>query len=92
MVDSKKARRIGGARAGGFPGADKILGELEHGTARRRVGLRAGGPRAGARRRAVIRGCFFFRTESAGSTSGGFGPSLNAPVAMGYLPASKAEV
>ena len=35
----QKARRNGGERAGGFPGADRILNELENGTNRRRVGI-----------------------------------------------------
>src|SRR5256714_10263934 len=39
----QKSRRHGGPRAGGFPGADKILGQLENGAARRRVGLRPEG-------------------------------------------------
>ena len=39
----QKSRRNGGARAGGFPGADKILKQLENGAPRRRVGLKAEG-------------------------------------------------
>src|SRR6202022_4256671 len=39
----QKSRRHGGARAGGFPGADKILLQLEQGAPRRRVGLRPEG-------------------------------------------------
>src|SRR6266851_476816 len=39
----QKSRRSGGARAGGFPGADKILAQLENGAPRRRVGLRPEG-------------------------------------------------
>ena len=39
----QKSRRNGGARAGGFPGADKILAQLEKGAPRRRVGLRPEG-------------------------------------------------
>ncbi|HEY8332880.1 MAG TPA: glycine cleavage system aminomethyltransferase GcvT, partial [Tardiphaga sp.] len=35
----QKSRRTGGARAGGFPGADKILAQFDHGAPRRRVGL-----------------------------------------------------
>jgi len=86
----QKSRRQGGPRAGGFPGATRILRELEHGTARRRVGLRPEG------RAPVREGAPLFAdagsSEALGKiTSGGFGPSLNAPVAMGYLPASKAE-
>ena len=85
----QKSRREGGARAGGFFGADKILAQLENGAPRRRVGLKAEG-RAPVREGAAL---FADSTsiESVGSvTSGGFGPSLNAPVAMGYLPASLA--
>jgi aminomethyltransferase len=87
----QKSRRQGGARAGGFPGAARILRELEQGVPRRRVGLRPEG------RAPVREGAELFAdtssTEAIGKvTSGGFGPSLNAPVAMGYLPISKAEV
>jgi aminomethyltransferase len=85
----QKSRRHGGVRAGGFPGADKILSQLEQGAPRRRVGLRPDG-------RAPIReGAPLFpdaaSSEPIGAvTSGGFGPSLNAPVAMGYLPSAHA--
>lgn len=78
-----KARRTGGARAGGFPGAERILSELAKGTARVRVGLRPEG-------RAPMReGTELFTAEGAAIgrvTSGGFGPSVGAPVAMGYVP------
>ncbi|HEU0221195.1 MAG TPA: glycine cleavage system aminomethyltransferase GcvT, partial [Paracoccaceae bacterium] len=83
----QKLRRRGGARAGGFPGAERILAELETGPARGRVGLRPEG-------RAPIRqGVPLFAAASDGTpigavTSGGFGPSLNAPIAMGYVPAA----
>ncbi len=85
----QKSRRQGGARAGGFPGSDKILTQLEQGASRRRIGLRPEG------RAPVREGAPLFAEsgslEQVGSvTSGGFGPSLNAPVAMGYLPASLA--
>ena len=81
----QKSRRHGGVRAGGFPGADKILPQFEKGAARRRVGLRPEG-RAPVREGAIL---FADATSSepiGKVTSGGFGPSLNAPVAMGYLP------
>ena len=39
----QKARRTGGARAGGFPGAERILGELDKGVSRKRVGLKPEG-------------------------------------------------
>ena len=85
----QKSRRPGGARAGGFPGADRICSQLEGGAPRRRVGLRPQG-------RAPVRdGAALFAdaqsTPAIGAvTSGGFGPSLNAPLAMGYLPISHA--
>jgi aminomethyltransferase len=85
----QKSRRLGGARAGGFAGAEMILSQLLNGAPRRRVGLRPEG-RAPVREGAPL---FADATsvEQIGSvTSGGFGPSLNAPVAMGYLPAASA--
>ncbi|SDA24078.1 aminomethyltransferase [Methylobacterium sp. UNC378MF] len=84
------ARRGGGARSGGFPGAARILAEIQQGPARRRIGLlpegrvpvRAGAPLFAAADDAVSVGRV---------TSGGFGPSLGAPAAMGYLPAAMTE-
>jgi aminomethyltransferase len=81
----QKSRRNGGVRAGGFFGADAILAQFEGGAARRRVGLRPEG------RAPVREGASLFADAAASEpigtvTSGGFGPSLNAPVAMGYLP------
>src|SRR5204863_3441098 len=49
----QKSRRKGGARAGGFPGAAKILGQFDSGAPRRRVGLRAEG-RAPVREGALL--------------------------------------
>jgi aminomethyltransferase len=84
----QKSRRSGGARAGGFPGAGRVLAELERGPSRRRVGLKAEG------RAPVREGTALFSDENAAEpigvvTSGGFGPSVNAPVAMGYLPSAR---
>jgi aminomethyltransferase len=81
----QKSRRHGGARAGGFPGADKILGHFEAGATRRRVGLKPEG-RAPVREGAPLFADATSSTQIGAVTSGGFGPSLNAPVAMGYLP------
>ena len=84
-------RRERGARAGGFPGAGIILGQLKAGASRLRVGLKAEG-------RAPVRGGAGLYAEAEGGaqigsvTSGGFGPSVDAPVAMGYVPASLAKV
>lgn len=80
----QKVRRRGGARAGGFPGADVILSEFEHGASRRRVGIAPEG-------RAPVRaGVELFADENSTApvgriTSGGFGPTVEAPVAMGYV-------
>jgi len=81
----QKSRRKGGARAGGFPGADKILDQFERGAPRRRVGLRPEG-RAPVREGAPLFADAGSKEQIGAVTSGGFGPSLNAPVAMGYLP------
>jgi aminomethyltransferase len=83
----QKSRRHGGARAGGFPGADRILSQLEKGAPRRRVGLKPEG-RAPVREGAALFADAAASEQIGAVTSGGFGPSLNAPVAMGYLPAS----
>jgi aminomethyltransferase len=67
---------------GGFPGAERILSELEHGPARVRVGLRPAGRRP-VRDGAGLR---IPDGDPAGVvTSGGFGPTVGAPVAMGYV-------
>ncbi|MGC9418511.1 MAG: glycine cleavage system aminomethyltransferase GcvT [Rhodovulum sp.] len=86
----QKARRSGGDRAGGFPGADRILAELDNGPDRLRVGLRPG-------TRAPMReGTALFATEDAEApvgavTSGAFGPTVGAPVSMGYVPVDLAR-
>src|SRR5580704_6277140 len=85
----QKSRRSGGTRAGGFPGAKKILAQFANGATRRRVGLRPQG-RAPVREGAVLFADAASSEPIGTVTSGGFGPSLNAPVAMGYVPASHA--
>ena len=85
----QKSRRRGGARAGGFPGAARILEELQNGSDRLRVGLRPDG-------RAPMReGTLLFDpdgTPLGEVTSGGFGPSVQAPIAMGYVAAKHAKI
>ncbi|WP_315786735.1 glycine cleavage system aminomethyltransferase GcvT [Bradyrhizobium sp. SZCCHNPS1003] len=87
----QKVRRTGGARAGGFPGADRILAQFDGGATRRRVGFRPEG-RAPVREGAPL----FASADSAEPigqvTSGGFGPTLNAPVAMGYVPTALSAI
>lgn len=82
-----KVRRAGGARAGGFPGETRILAELAEGPERRRVGLLPEG-------RAPMReGTELFAEDGTPLglvTSGGFGPSVEAPIAMGYVPRAHA--
>jgi aminomethyltransferase len=86
----QKVRRTGGARAGGFPGADIILDQLQNGASRRRVGLKPDG-------KAPVRGGAALFLDAAGQkpvgfvSSGGFGPSVESPVAMGYVDAALAE-
>jgi aminomethyltransferase len=87
----QKSRRHGGARAGGFPGADFVLSQLQQGAPRRRVGLRPEG-RAPVREAAPLFADAASSTQIGAVTSGGFGPSINAPVAMGYLPSSHAAM
>jgi aminomethyltransferase len=65
-----------------FPGADRIANHLLNGAKKKRVGFRPNG-RAPAREGTEI-------ADKSGRivgrvTSGGFGPSLNAPLAMGYV-------
>jgi aminomethyltransferase len=86
----QKARRTGGARVGGFPGADRILSELENGTSRRRVGLKPEG-KAPVRGHAKLYADAEGKTELGEVTSGGFGPSVEGPIAMGYVPATHSE-
>lgn len=87
----QKVRRAGGAREGGFPGAAHVLGAMAEGVAHKRVGLLPQG-------RAPMRaGTSIFAASEGGEpigtvTSGGFGPSVNGPVAMGYIGSSYAAV
>ncbi|SDQ98570.1 glycine cleavage system aminomethyltransferase GcvT [Pseudomonas sp. B21-012] len=80
-----KVRRADGQRAGGFPGAEAIFAQQQSGVARKRVGLLP-------QERTPVREGAEIVDESGtviGSIcSGGFGPTLNAPVAMGYLDAA----
>jgi aminomethyltransferase len=85
----QKSRRHGGARPGGFAGAEVILAQLDHGAPRRRVGLKPEG-RAPVREGALIFADQTATTPLGKVSSGGFGPSVGGPVAMGYLPAQHA--
>ncbi|PSJ23535.1 glycine cleavage system protein T [Halomonas sp. ND22Bw] len=84
-----KPRRRGGERAGGFPGADLVLHQVaEKDHRRKRVGLLGEG-RAPVREGAEL---FDDQGNAVGVvTSGGFGPSVGKPVAMGYVTIDRAE-
>jgi aminomethyltransferase len=80
----QKVRRTGGERAGGFPGADKVLAQLD-GTApatRKRVGLIAK-ERVPVREHVELQNATGERIGEV--TSGLLGPSINQPIAMGYV-------
>ena len=77
-----KVRRPDGARAGGYPGSERVAQQIADGCARVRVALAVEG-RAPVREGAEI-------VDQTGKvigaiTSGGFAPSLNVPIAMGYV-------
>jgi aminomethyltransferase len=80
----QKVRRTGGARAGGFPGADKVLAQIDNPASlqRKRVGLVA-------LERVPVREHTELQSEDGQKigevTSGLLGPTVNEPVAMGYV-------
>lgn len=85
----QKVRRRGGEREGGFPGAHKVLGQLD-GTiplARKRVGLVAA-ERVPVRDHTELQDAQGQRIGEV--TSGLLGPSIDKPVAMGYVAAAQA--
>ena len=82
-------RRIGGARAGGFPGARRILRELRDGVARRRIGLMS------VKRVPLHDGDAVYDAngrELGKITSGSYAPSLKRFIAMAYADADVDEV
>lgn len=83
-----KKRRADGERAGGFPGADVILRQIADGVARRRVGVL---PQSRVPVREGAELVDEHGTAVGRITSGGFGPTAGAPVAMGYVTTSCAE-
>ena len=82
MWSVSKSRRPGGAKEGGFEGADALFEMVAAGPARKRVGLQVEG-------RAPVRAGSILQDEHGQQvgevTSGGFGPSVEAAVAMGYV-------
>ena len=79
-----KVRRAGGSRAGGFPGAEVVLRQLADGAPRRRVGLK-GEERVPVRGGAKLYADEIATTTIGTVTSGSFGPTVQAPIAMGYV-------
>lgn len=73
--------------AGGFPGAETILAQLRDGPPRRRVGIRPDGRQPAREGTRILDAS---GAEIGRITSGGFGPSVDAPVAMGYVRADRA--
>jgi aminomethyltransferase len=80
----QKARRSNGSRASGYIGSEIILKQLAGGTNKKRVGLLP-------QTRAPMReGVEIFATETSKEaigkiTSGGYGPTVGYPIAMGYI-------
>jgi aminomethyltransferase len=81
----QKRRRV----EGGFPGAERVQAALAHGPGRQRVGVRPDG-RAPAREGAEIVSADGVPIGVV--TSGGFGPSVGAPIATGYVARAHAAV
>jgi aminomethyltransferase len=87
----QKVRRSGGARAGGFPGADKVLAQLDGREAltRQRVGLVAQ-ERVPVREHTVLHDT---HGQVIGEvTSGLLAPTVDQPIAMGYVRADQATL
>ena len=76
-----RSRRAGGARQGGFPGAERTLREAREGTARRLVGL------AGEEPTPIRHGAALFASEEEAGvvTSGTVSPSTQRAIMLGYV-------
>jgi aminomethyltransferase len=77
-----KSRRSQGSKAGGFLGSETILKQIDQGVTRKRIGLHVEG------RIPVREGCAIIddaNNEIGHITSGGFGPTLQTPIALGYV-------
>ncbi|MFK8043473.1 glycine cleavage system aminomethyltransferase GcvT [Congregibacter sp.] len=77
-----KSRRPGGARAGGYPGSERIARELSEGTSRARVGMRVLGKRPVREGQDVL--------NASGDvvgvvTSGAYAATVDAPIAMAFV-------
>jgi aminomethyltransferase len=83
----QKVRRSGGARAGGFPGAERVLSQLDQGASRLRVGL-VGLERVPVREHTELQNPLGQRIGEI--TSGLLSPSLKQPIALGSVQAEYA--
>jgi aminomethyltransferase len=89
MADLKFAINKRRRGEGGFPGALRILAELQNGPIEKRVGFEIDG------RQPVREGALVLDgegTQVGKITSGGFSPSLQRPIAMGYVATHLAEI
>ena len=78
-----KSRRVDGARFAGFPGAEVVLGQLEHGAPRRLTALVADS-NVPVRAHSVI---VDEQGDAVGEvTSGTVSPTLGKPIMLAYLP------
>ncbi len=77
-----KSRRQAGAKEGGFPGAEKILEQIQTGASIKRVGLKVAG-RVSAREGAELVSADGVRIGEV--SSGGFGPTTGSPIAIAYV-------
>ena len=83
---NKRRRAPSEQGGGGFPGAERIIREINEGTSRKWIGLTIEG-RLPAREGAEV----FAGAEKVGTvTSGGFSPTLGAPIAMAYVASTHA--
>jgi len=85
----QKVRRTGGARAGGFLGAARVLAQLDQGAPRLRVGL-VGLERVPVREHTELQNKQGQRIGEI--TSGLLSPSLNQPIALGSVQAEYAVI
>jgi len=84
-----RSRRADGERPGGYPGAEIIMAQIANGVERKRVGIQAEG------RMPVREGAILMDeddNEIGIVTSGGFGPTIDGPVAMGYVKTAYAAI
>ena len=77
-----KPRRVDGERPGGYPGAEIIMAQIANGVSRKRVGIQPEG-RMPVREKAPL--VDSDENQIGTVTSGSFGPTVNGPVAMGYV-------